>query len=467
MFPWRCPMDSVRPSIPVTSCSKVCATSATRSCFIRLRPTDAAKVIKRKGQENFNYGDYFCLHEGCSHLGCPTSLYEQRTNRILCPCHQSQFNALEYGKPILTGRLCSGPAAADGQRPGLPGRRGRFHRTCRTGLLGASIMSNRLAVQASEMDARYMAPGIRRQINKVFPSHWSFMLGEVALYSFVILLISGVYLTLFFDPSMSHVIYDGAYTPLNGVTMTRAYETTLDISFEVRGGLFVRQVHHWAALLFAASIIIHMACIFFTGAFRRPREANWVIGCVLLLLAMFEGFFGYSPPTTCCRARRPRRHVRHRAGYSAGGHVDPLGAVRRPVPGDIIIPACTCCTSCCSRHHPGADRCASGAGLVPEAHPVPGPGRTETNVVGVRILPVFAAKGGAMFAIVTGVLAIMAGVFQINPVWTIGPYNPAHVSAGSQPDIYMMWTDGLARLMPAWELYLGRTRSRRSSGWSP
>ena len=158
-------------------------------------------------------------------------------------------------------------------------------------------MSNRLAAQANEMDQRYhMAPGIRRQINKVFPTHWSFMLGEVALYSFVILLISGIYLTLFFDPSMAHVIYDGAYTPLKGVTMTRAYETTLDISFEVRGGLFVRQIHHWAALLFAASIIIHMARIFFTGAFRRPREANWVIGCVLLLMAMFEGFFGYSLP---------------------------------------------------------------------------------------------------------------------------------------------------------------------------
>ncbi len=78
--------------------------------------------------------------------------------------------------------------------------------------------------------------------------------------------------------------------------MSRAYETTLNISFEVRGGLFVRQIHHWAALMFAASIIVHLARIFFTGAFRRPREANWVIGCLLLILAMFEGFFGYTIP---------------------------------------------------------------------------------------------------------------------------------------------------------------------------
>src|SRR5690606_26422944 len=128
------------------------------------------------------------------------------------------------------------------------------------------------------------------------PTHWSFLLGEIALYAFIILLLSGVYLTLYFDPSMAHVTYDGAYQPLRGVGMSRAYETALNISFEVRGGLFVRQVHHWAALLFAASIIVHLFRIFFTGAFRKPREANWVIGSLLLILAMFEGFFGYSLP---------------------------------------------------------------------------------------------------------------------------------------------------------------------------
>ncbi|MDF0532652.1 cytochrome b, partial [Tsukamurella sp. 8F] len=124
-----------------------------------------------------------------------------------------------------------------------------------------------MAVQAEEVDSRYhLAAGIRRQINKVFPTHWSFMLGEIALYSFVILLLSGVYLTLFFEPSMAETVYHGAYAPLNGVTMSKAYETTLNISFEVRGGLFVRQIHHWAALMFAASIIVHMLRIFFTGA---------------------------------------------------------------------------------------------------------------------------------------------------------------------------------------------------------
>src|SRR3982074_2334744 len=159
-------------------------------------------------------------------------------------------------------------------------------------------MSPKLSGRAAEQaDVRYhLAAGIRRQINKVFPTHWSFLLGEIALYSFIVLLITGVYLTLFFDPSMTEVTYNGGYQPLRGVQMSRAYETALNISFEVRGGLFVRQIHHWAALMFAAAIMVHLARIFFTGAFRRPREANWVIGSLLLILAMFEGYFGYSLP---------------------------------------------------------------------------------------------------------------------------------------------------------------------------
>ncbi len=153
------------------------------------------------------------------------------------------------------------------------------------------------AAQGDAIDSRYHpSAAVRRQLNKVFPTHWSFLLGEIALYSFIVLLLTGVYLSLFFDPSMVDVTYEGVYQPLRGVEMSRAFASTLDISFEVRGGLFVRQVHHWAALLFAAAIMVHLARIFFTGAFRRPREANWVIGSLLLILAMFEGFFGYSLP---------------------------------------------------------------------------------------------------------------------------------------------------------------------------
>src|SRR6201987_486802 len=154
-----------------------------------------------------------------------------------------------------------------------------------------------LARQGEDIYTRYHpSAAVRRQLNKVFPTRWSFLLGEIALYSFIVLLITGVYLTLFFDASMAEVTYNGVYQPLRGVEMSKAFASALDISFEVRGGLFVRQVHHWAALMFAAAIMVHLARIFFTGAFRRPRETNWVIGSLLLVLAMFEGYFGYLLP---------------------------------------------------------------------------------------------------------------------------------------------------------------------------
>lgn len=160
-----------------------------------------------------------------------------------------------------------------------------------------------LARQGEDIDTRYHpSAAVRRQLNKVFPTHWSFLLGEIAMYSFIVLLLTGVYLTLFFDPSMAEVTYNGVYQPLRGVEMSKAFASALDISFEVRGGLFVRQVHHWAALIFSAAIMVHLARIFFTGAFRRPREANWVIGSLLLILAMFEVTSAIRCPMTCCRA---------------------------------------------------------------------------------------------------------------------------------------------------------------------
>ncbi|WP_431950079.1 cytochrome bc1 complex cytochrome b subunit [Nocardia lijiangensis] len=319
-------------------------------------------------------------------------------------------------------------------------------------------MSPSVAAQANELDERYRAAAfMKRSINKVFPTHWSFLLGEIALYSFIILLLSGVYLTLYFDPSMAHVTYDGAYQPLRGVGMSRAYETALNISFEVRGGLFVRQVHHWAALLFAASIIVHLFRIFFTGAFRKPREANWVIGSLLLILAMFEGFFGYSLPDDLLSGTGLRAAF---SGITIS--IPVIGTWMHwlmfggDFPGDIIIPRLYIAHVLL---FPGiilALIAAHVALVWYQKHTqFPGPGRTENNVVGARIVPVFAADQGAFFAFTLGIVGIMGGVLQINPIWNLGPYNPAQVSAGSQPDFYMMWTDGMARLMPPWELYIG------------
>lgn len=318
-------------------------------------------------------------------------------------------------------------------------------------------MSNKMAQMGNNIDSRYTVSGLLRpQLNKVFPTHWSFLLGEIALYSFIILLLTGVYLALFFDPSITKVIYDGAYLPLNGVEMSRAYATALDISFEVRGGLFVRQMHHWAALMFMASMVLHMLRIFFTGAFRRPREANWIIGVTLILLGMIEGFMGYSLPDELLSGTGLRIMSAIIVGLPIIGTWLHWLIFGGDFPSDLML----------DRFYiahvlilPGIILALIAAHLAlvwyQKHTQFPGAGRTENNVVGIRIMPVFAVKSIGFGLLTAGALALMSGLTTINPIWNLGPYNPSQVSAGSQPDWYMLWTDGVARVMPAWELYLG------------
>jgi len=302
-------------------------------------------------------------------------------------------------------------------------------------------------------DRMTMAGPTRRLLNKVFPDHWTFMLGEIALYSFILLLLTGTYLTLFFDASMKEVVYDGSYVPLKGVTMSAAYESTVGISFDVRGGLIIRQMHHWAALLFMASIIVHLCRIFFTGAFRKPRETNWLIGTTLLLMGMAEGFMGYSLPDDLLSGTGLRVISGAILSFPIVGtwlHYLIFGG---DFPGTLII----------GRFYilhvlviPGLILALIGVHLllvVKQKHTQwPGPGRTEQNVVGHRMYPIFSAKAAALSMLTFGMIAGLAGLVQINPVWIYGPYNPSQVSSGAQPDWYMSFGDGLIRLFPAWEI---------------
>ncbi|UZJ23578.1 cytochrome bc complex cytochrome b subunit [Rhodococcus antarcticus] len=308
---------------------------------------------------------------------------------------------------------------------------------------------------ATWADDRYhLSAGLRRQVNKVFPTHWSFLLGEIALYSFVILLVSGVYLTIFFDPSLAEVTYNGAYPNLRGIEMSRAYETALNISFEVRGGLFVRQIHHWAALLFLAAMVVHLFRVFFTGAFRKPREANWVLGALLLILGIVEGFMGYGLPDDLLSGTGLRITSAIMLSLPVIGTWTHWLVFGGEFPGNLIIDRLYIAHVLLVPAILLALIAAHLALVWYQKHTqFPGPGRTEKNVVGVRIMPIFAVKAGGFFAVTFGVLAIMSGVFQINPIWTLGPYNPSQISAGSQPDWYMGFTDGAARLWPAWEIY--------------
>ncbi|MFP5310160.1 MAG: cytochrome b [Actinomycetes bacterium] len=301
-------------------------------------------------------------------------------------------------------------------------------------------------------DRLRLAEGSQKYLRKAFPAHWSFLIGEVALFSLVVLLFTGTFLALFYTPDTTPVVYDGPYEPLQGRTISAAYDSTLRLSFEVRGGLLMRQIHHWAALVFVAAIVVHMLRIFFTGAFRRPRELNWVIGVSLLLLAFGAGFTGYSLPDDLLSGTGLR------IGYSALLSIPFVGpllgfiGIGGEFPGNDVI----------GRLHlmhvmliPAGLLGLVGlhlAILVRQKHTQkPGPKATNTNVVGEPLFPNQTMTSLSLFAFVIAVLALLGGLFEINPVWLYGPYEPFQVFAPAQPDWYMGWLEGLLRLWPAWE----------------
>ncbi|MGY4721324.1 cytochrome bc1 complex cytochrome b subunit [Naumannella cuiyingiana] len=293
---------------------------------------------------------------------------------------------------------------------------------------------------------------LKKNLRKIFPDHWSFLLGEIALYSFIILLLTGVFLTLWFKPSMSEIEYEGSYQLLRGLEMSEAYASTLNISFDIRGGLLMRQMHHWAAMLFLGAMTAHMLRIFFTGAFRKPRELNWLIGIGLLSMGIVEGFAGYSLPDDLLSGTGLRIADGLMRSVPIVGTWAEFLIFGGEYPGDIVI----------ERFYMAHILLIPGLilGLI-TAHlalvvyhkhtQYPGPGRKETNVVGYPLFPVYMAKAGGFFFIVFGVTALMGAFMQINPLWTYGPYNPAEVTAGSQPDWYMGWLEGGLRIMPGWE----------------
>ncbi|OIJ68901.1 cytochrome b [Streptomyces mangrovisoli] len=295
----------------------------------------------------------------------------------------------------------------------------------------------------------------RRYLRKVFPDHWSFLLGEICLYSFVVLVLTGVYLTLFFHPSMNEVTYHGSYVPLNGIRMSEAYASTLHISFDVRGGLLIRQLHHWAALIFVAGMFTHMMRHFFTGSFRKPREVNWFLGWLLLLLGLFEGLFGYSLPDDLLSGTGLRFVNGALLSVPVVGTYLSMFLMGGEFPGHDIV------ARFYSLHvlvMPGVMAALVLVHLLLVVYhkhtQFAGPGRTERNVVGAPFMPVYLAKAGGFFFLVFGVLTLIAAVASINPVWVYGPFRPDQVSTGAQPDWYLGFAEGLVRVMPGWEIHL-------------
>jgi ubiquinol-cytochrome c reductase cytochrome b subunit len=297
-----------------------------------------------------------------------------------------------------------------------------------------------------------LAHSAKHQLRKVFPDHWSFMLGEIALWSFVILLITGTFLTFWFNPSMGEVTYTGSYARLRGLQMSQAYESTLKLSFEVRGGLLMRQIHHWSANLFLAAMTIHMLRVFFTGAFRKPRELNWLVGLGLLMLGIVEGFAGYSLPDDLLSGTGLRIAEGIMRSVPVVGSYVSFFAFGGQFPGDALIPRLYIVHVLLIPGILLGLITAHMLLLVYHKHTQwAGPGRTERNVVGLPMMPVYMAKAGGFFFIVFGVSSVMGALVQINPIWLYGPYTPEQVTADSQPDWYMGWLDGGLRIMPNWE----------------
>ncbi|MFG1812745.1 cytochrome bc complex cytochrome b subunit [Kribbella sp. NPDC049174] len=292
----------------------------------------------------------------------------------------------------------------------------------------------------------------RKNLRKVFPDHWSFMLGEIALYSFIILILTGIFLTFWFKPSMAEIEYQGSYSLLKGLHMSEAYASTLDISFDVRGGLLMRQIHHWAAVLFIAAMMVHLLRIFFTGAFRKPRELNWVIGFTMLFLGIIEGFIGYGLPDDLLSGTGLRITQGMIGASPVIGTYMNFFIFGGEFPGDDMVPRFFIVHVLLI---PGLILALVTVHLflvVYHKHTqYAGPGRTNNNVVGYPLMPVYMAKAGGFFFVVFGITALMGALMQINPVWLYGPYNPAEVTAGSQPDWYMGWLEGSVRIMPGFE----------------
>jgi ubiquinol-cytochrome c reductase cytochrome b subunit len=300
------------------------------------------------------------------------------------------------------------------------------------------------------------APLVKKTLEYVFPDHWTFMLGEIALYAFVVLVATGIYLTLFFEPSGAHVIYQGGYAPLRGHEMTKAFASTLDLSFERRAGLLIRQTHHWAANVFVAAIVLHLLRILFTGAFRKPRDVNVWVGATLLALGVFEGYAGYSLPDDLLSG------MGLAIGYAVLLSVPIVGAWLAVLvwggqfPGSdafeprlyithvLIVPLVM--ATLIAVHL---------AIIVRQKHTqFRGPGRSEWNVVGSPLWPSYAFRSLSLLFATGGILFLLGGLVQINPIWLYGPYHTYDATNGAQPDWYVGWLIGALRLMPPLEIHL-------------
>jgi ubiquinol-cytochrome c reductase cytochrome b subunit len=297
------------------------------------------------------------------------------------------------------------------------------------------------------------APFAKKALRYVFPDHWTFMLGEIALYCFVVLVGTGIYLTFFFEPSLKDTVYHGSYEPLRGVRMSEAYRSVVDLSFQVKAGLLMRQVHHWAADVFVAAIVLHLFRVFFTGAFRRPRGPTYYIGVTMLMLAVLEGFLGYSLVDDLLSG------MGLAIAYSVVMSLPFFGANLALLLWGAPFPGVPQFESRLYIAHVLIVPVLIG-GLIglhlllitlTKHTQFRGPREREDNVVGTPLWPGYALRSTGLLFATASVLFLIGGLIQINPIWQWGPYETSVSTNGAQPDWYLGWLIGALRLMPGWE----------------
>jgi ubiquinol-cytochrome c reductase cytochrome b subunit len=302
------------------------------------------------------------------------------------------------------------------------------------------------------------APFIRKALRYVFPDHWSFLLGEVALYSFVVLVLTGIYLTLFFEPSLTKVQYHGSYVPLQGMEMSEAYRSAVDLSFKVKAGLLLRQTHHWAADVFVAAIVLHVLRIFFTGAFRKPRDLTYLVGLTMLFLALLEGYLGYSMVDDLLSG------MGLAIGYAVAMSIPFVGANLAaliwggPFPGKHVFESRMYVTHVFILPIVIGTLIALHLALVAARHHTQFPSRRATarKVVGMPTFPAYAPRSIGLGLAVAAVLFLLGGLVQINPIWIWGPYHVSDATNGAQPDWYLGWLIGALRLVPHFDITIGK-----------
>ncbi len=295
---------------------------------------------------------------------------------------------------------------------------------------------------------------LHHALKKAFPDHWSFMLGEINMYAFIVLLATGTFLAMWFVPGHANVVYEGPYTFLHGVRMSEAYDSVLHISLGVNAGLLIRQIHHWAADIFVAGILVHMGRIFFTGAFRNPRELNWVIGVLLLFAAMFEGFTGYSLPDDLLSGMGLRIAVSILQSIPFIGTWATFFLIGGVWPTEILIQRLFITHVFIMPSLLALGIAVHLMILWRQKHTqFPGPRRTEENVVGSPLFPQYTAKSLALQMAVIAMCCGLGAFVQINPIWLWGPYQTWKAISPAQPDWYIGWLEGALRIGPRWAIH--------------